>query len=158
MFVVLFPNGCFKLRQIYDWLLVVKCKVFHGILSLFSCTSGSTLYISVGGIQIIIERQGPNKVIVSFESKRSQQHPHFRIIKVWHVPQNLPFIYFWNVWWGTWNSFSNDFKIYADTVIDKLKIGWNSKNKLKFNFFLQIFVLNSIFFFFYFFLKFWFFS
>ena len=46
--VVLCPNDCFKLSQIYDWLLVCKCKVCHGILSLFSCTCGSTLYIAAG--------------------------------------------------------------------------------------------------------------
>ena len=35
--VVLCPNDCFKLSQIHHWLLVSKCKVFHDILSLFSC-------------------------------------------------------------------------------------------------------------------------
>ena len=38
MFVIFCPNGCFKLSQIYHWLLVsnnYNCFVFHGILSLF---------------------------------------------------------------------------------------------------------------------------
>ena len=44
--VVLCANGCFKLSQIHHCLL--QCRVFHGILSLFSYTGGSTLYTSVG--------------------------------------------------------------------------------------------------------------
>ena len=50
MFVMFCPNGCFKLSQIYHWLLVsnnYNCFVFHGILSLsHNCLGGSMWQIS----------------------------------------------------------------------------------------------------------------
>ena len=76
LWFVLCPNDCFKLSQIF-WSQSVKFSIayFPFLATLVSLGfEACELDHNWAGSSHV----GPNKVIVPFESKRSQQQPHFR--------------------------------------------------------------------------------